>query len=275
MTKLCEQLCRSASAAAGADGFGFGEQFAVESKVLERDVCWPQTWRRLQALAVIVVSRCSQLAAAEAEAERRPMCSSVVAGKALKWPLTSLIVVSPVVKLAEPKGLAVGSEVWTADQALQSNGPMVAEPEPWQLPVPMGSHWLPVPLEPALGMAASTAAGFGLESVMVAMHSSMAAVAVDTEQTSRVVEAALALALGPGPTLVGGPDVVEPTAAAAGPLAEVVPKGVVLGPFAVVEPTAVDGDEAELAAALPMGPGAAAFAPVGLEDDPMPVALAA
>lgn len=37
--KLSEQLYGSASAAAGADGFGFVEHFAAESKVLERDVC--------------------------------------------------------------------------------------------------------------------------------------------------------------------------------------------------------------------------------------------
>lgn len=209
-----------------------------------------------------MASRCSQLS--EAESERSPTCSSVGAVKA---------VVSSVVKLAEPKGLAVGSELRTADHALQSSGPTVDEPEPWQVPVPMGSHWLRVPLEPAVAMAASTVAGFGLEFVMVAMHSLMAAVAVDAEQTSRVVEAALAL--GPGPTLVVGPDVVEPTAAAAGLLAEVVPKGVVLGLFAAVESTVVDDDEAELAVALPMGPGAAAFALVGLEADPMLVALAA
>lgn len=218
-----------------------------------------------------MVSRCSQLS--EEESERRPTCSSVVAVKALKWALTSLIVVSSVVKLAEPKALAVGSELWAADHALQSSGPMVVEPEPWQVPVPMGTHWLRVPLEPGLAMAASMVAGFGLEFVMVSMRSLMAAEAVDTEQTSRVVEAALAL--GPGPTLVVGPDVVEPTAAAAGPLAEAVPKGVVLGLFAVVESTGVDDDEAELVVALPKGPGAAASALVGLEVDPMLVALAA
>lgn len=218
-----------------------------------------------------MVSRCSQLS--EAESARRPMCSSVVAVKALKWALTSLIVASSVVKVAEPKVLAVGSELWTADHALQSSGPMVVEPEPWQVPVPMGSHWVRVPLEPALALAASTVAGFGLAFVMVSMHSLMAAGAVDTEQTSRVVEAALAL--GPGPTLVVGPDVVEPTVAAAGHRAEVVRKGVVLGLFAVVESTVVDDEEAELAVALPKGPGAAAFALVGLEADPMLVALAA
>lgn len=216
-----------------------------------------------------MVSRCSQLS----EAERRPMCSWVVAVKALKWALTSLIVASSVVKVAEPKVLAVGSELWTAGHALQSSGPMVVEPEPWQKPVPTGSHWLRVPLEPASAMAASTVAGFGLEFVMVSMHSLMAAGAVDIEQTSRVVAAVLAL--GPGPTLAVGPDVVEPMVAAAGLLAEVVPKGVVLGPFAVVESTVVDDDEAELAVALPTGPGAAALALVGLESDPMLVALAA
>lgn len=63
-----------------------------------------------------MVSRCSQLS--EEESERRPTCSSVVAVKALKWALTSLIVVSSVVKLAEPKALAVGSELWAADHAL-------------------------------------------------------------------------------------------------------------------------------------------------------------
>lgn len=216
-----------------------------------------------------MVSRCSQLP--EAESERRPRCSSAVAVKVLNWALTSLVVVSSVVKLAEPKVLAAGSEVWTAGHAVQSSGPMVVEP--WQVPVPMGSHWLRVPLEPALVLAASTVAGFGLEFVKVSMHSLMAAGAVDTEQTSRVVEAALVL--GPGPTLAVGPDVVEPTVAAAGPPAEVVPKGVVLGLFAVVESTVVDEEEAELAVALPKGPGAAAFALVGLEVDPTLAALAA
>lgn len=195
------------------------------------------------------------------------MCSWVAAVKALRWAPTSSIVV---VKLAEPTVLAVGSELWTP----QSSGPMMVEPEPWQVPVPMGSHWLRVPLEPAPAMAASTVAGFGLEFVMVATHSLVAAVAGDTEQTSRVGEAALAPGPGPGPTLVGGPGVVEPTEAAAGLLAEVVPKGVVLGLFAVVESTGVDEDEAEFAGALPRGPGAAAFALVGLELDPKLVALA-
>lgn len=109
-------------------------------------------------------------------------------------------------------------------------------------------------------------AGFGLDLATVAMNSS-AAVAADTEQTSTAVGAALAL--GPGATVVVGPEVVEPTVAPAGLLAELaVPKGVVLGLFVVVASTVAD-DEAE----LPMGPGAFAF--VGLEADPMLVTSAA
>lgn len=99
----------------------------------------------------------------------------------------------------------------------------------------------------------------------------MAAVAAGTEQTSTVVEADLTL--GPGATVVVGPEIVEPAVAAAGLLAELaVPKGVVLGLFVVLASTVVD-DEAEVAVAVPMGPEAFAF--VGLEADPMLVTLAA
>lgn len=92
----------------------------------------------------------------------------------------------------------------------------------------------------------------------------MAAVAADTEQTSTVVEADLAL--GPGAT-----EVVEPAVDAAGLLAELaVPKGVVLGLFVALASTVVD-DEAEVGVAVPMGPEAFA----GLEADPMLVTLAA
>lgn len=97
-----------------------------------------------------------------------------------------------------------------------------------------------------------------------------------TEQTSRVVEAGLVLA--PGPILVVGSDVVvvaEPMVAVAGLLAELaVPRGVALGLFAVVVSTVLDA-EAVFAAAVPTGPGAAAFALVGLEADPMLVPFAA
>lgn len=95
-----------------------------------------------------------------------------------------------------------------------------------------------------------------------------------TEQTSRAFEAGLLLA--PGPILVVEPDVVaEPRVAVAGLLDElVVPKRVALGLSAAVVSTAVDG-EAEFAVVVPTGPGAAAFAFVGLEADPTLVPLAA
>lgn len=121
----------------------------------------------------------------------------------------------------------------------------------------------------------STVAGFGLEFVMVAIQKLMVAVTDGTEQTSMVVEAGLVFV--PGPILVVGPDVVvaEPMAAVAGLLAELaVPRGVALGLFAVVASTVVD-DEAEFVVAVPTGPGAAAFAFVGLEADPMLVLFAA
>lgn len=122
----------------------------------------------------------------------------------------------------------------------------------------------------------STVAGFGLEFVMVAIQQLMVAVTDGTEQTSMVVEAGLVLV--PGPILVVGPDVVvvaEPMVAVPGLLAELaVPRGVALGLFAVVASTVVD-DDAEFVVAVPTGPGAAAFAFVGLEADPMLVLFAA
>lgn len=215
--------------------------------------------------------------------ERRPTCSLAVAVKSLKRAVTSLIVVLSVEKPAEPKVLALGSgfglwakNLWPADHALQSSGPMMVETEPGQVLVPTGLHSLRVPLEPALALAGSTVAGSGLDLDLaldlalatVATHSSTAA---DTEQTPTVVEADLAL--GPGATVVVGPEVVEPTVAAAGLLAELaVPKGAALGVFAVVASTVAD-DEAGFAAAVPMGPGAFAF--VALEADPMLVTMAA
>lgn len=92
-----------------------------------------------------VVSRCSQ--PSEAGSEEKPMYSSVAAVKSLKWTVTSLFELLSAVKLAEPKVLAVGSEfglwpknLWIADHALQSSGPILVEAEPEQVVVPMDSH---------------------------------------------------------------------------------------------------------------------------------------
>lgn len=92
-----------------------------------------------------VVCRCSRLS--EAGCEEKPMYSSVAAVVSLKWAVTSLLELLSVVKLAEPKVLAVGSEfglwpknLWIADHALQSSGPMMVEAEPGQAVLPMDSH---------------------------------------------------------------------------------------------------------------------------------------
>lgn len=99
----------------------------------------------MQLLAVNEVSRCWRLS--EAVPEQRPTYSLAVAVESLKWAGTSLSVVLSVAKLAEPKVLALGSEfglwaknLWHADHALQSSGPMKVETGPGQVLVPMGSH---------------------------------------------------------------------------------------------------------------------------------------
>lgn len=85
-----------------------------------------------------------------------------------------------------------------------------------------------------------------------------------------VVEADLMLGPGPAATLVVGPDVAaEPMMAVAGLLAELDPKGVVLGLYAAVASKVADVDG--VVGAVPTGPGAAAF---GLEADPMLVPFA-
>lgn len=122
-----------------------------------------------------VVSRRLQLP--EAGAEEEPRHSSVAAVKSLKWAATSLFGLLSVVKLAEPKVIAVGSDfgLWPknlgiADHALQSSGPMMVEAEPGKVAVPMDSHSLQAAPEPVLVLTDSTAAGSGLEFVMVAIH---------------------------------------------------------------------------------------------------------
>lgn len=91
------------------------------------------------------VSRCWRLS--EAVPEQGPTYSLAAAVKSLKWAVTSWIVALSVAKLAEPKVLALGSgfglwakNLWPADLALHSSGPMVVETEPGQVLVPMGSH---------------------------------------------------------------------------------------------------------------------------------------
>lgn len=202
-----------------------------------------------------VVSRCSRMSEAEAEAEQRPTYSSVAAVESWEWAVTSL---TEVLFGRWPKNL------WIADHDLQSSGPMMVEAE--QLLAPMDSHSLRVALEPVLVLMESMVAGLGLEFGRVAMHLLMAAVAVDTGQTSMEVEAGLVLV--PGATLVVGTDVVAGAmVAVAGLLLELVgPKRVVLGLLAGVVSTVVD-HEAEVVVAVPMGPGAAAFSFVGLEAD--------
>lgn len=90
-----------------------------------------------------VVSRRSLMS--EAEPEQRPMYSSVAVVESWELAVTSLTEALSAVGLAEPKVLAVGSEfgrwpknLWIADRALQSSGPMMVEAE--QLLGPMDSH---------------------------------------------------------------------------------------------------------------------------------------
>lgn len=108
-----------------------------------------------------------------------------------------------------------------------------------------------------------TVAGFGLEFGMEATHELMAAATDGAEQASRVLEAGLTLV--PGPSLVVA---AESMVAVAGRRAEpAVPRGAGL--------SAVVGEEAEVVAAAPMGPGAAASVSAGLEAEPTLVPFAA
>lgn len=239
---------------------GFGANFVVDSKVLEKGGGSVLMLKYSQESVVPVVPMYSQVSEAVFELEAMHLLAVV---ESLKGTVASLSVVLVGVEQVEPREVDVGQgfvlgpkNSLDAGHVLGAAGPMMVGALAVQVLVPMDSNWLGVEQEAVLDLLGPRVAELGLEFGMEAMYLLKVAVAAEAELKPMVVEAGLVLV--PVAMLDEEPDAVVavPMEVVVGVLAELVePKeaGIVA---AVESPMAVDS-EPPFVMAVPMGAGAA------------------
>lgn len=238
---------------------GFGANFVVDSKVLEKGGGSVLMLKHSQESVVPVVPMYSQVSEAVFELEAMHLLAVV---ESLKGTVASLSVVLVGVEQVEPREVDVGQgfvlgpkNSLDAGHVLGAAGPMMVGALAVQVLVPMDSNWLGVEQETVLDLLGPRVAELGLEFGMEAMYSLKVAVAAEAELKPMVVEAGLVLV--PVAMLDEETDAVVavPMEVVVGVLAELEPKeaGIVA---AVESPMVVDSDP-PFVMAVPMGAGAA------------------